>query len=43
MAAKNPDSLTNAQGEFHPRQPGSEPLEKSGVSLISIPQTHPRI
>ncbi|KAI1619076.1 hypothetical protein EDD36DRAFT_49535 [Exophiala viscosa] len=33
MAAKNPDSLTNAQGEFHPRQPGSEPLEKSGHQI----------
>lgn len=33
MAARNPDSMTNAQGEFNPHKPRSEPMEKHGVSL----------
>lgn len=48
MAARNADSMTNAQGEFHPRQPRSEPLETGGVSFLSLslslpltpPQSH---
>jgi len=30
MAARNPDSMTNAQGEFNPHKPRDEPMEKSG-------------
>jgi len=30
MAARNPDSTTNAQGEFTPRKPRDEPLESHG-------------
>ena len=36
MAAKNPDSMTNAQGEFMPRKPGDEPLTTKGVRLILL-------
>jgi len=30
MAARNPDSMTNAQGEFKPSKPRDEPLETHG-------------
>jgi len=30
MAARNPDSMSNAQGEFNPHKPRDEPMEKSG-------------
>ncbi|ETI27532.1 hypothetical protein G647_09723 [Cladophialophora carrionii CBS 160.54] len=33
MAARNADSMTNAQGEFHPRQPRAEPMEKHGHQM----------
>ncbi|KAJ9606928.1 hypothetical protein H2200_008939 [Cladophialophora chaetospira] len=33
MAARNADSMTNAQGEFHPSKPRSEPLETSGHQI----------
>jgi len=49
MAARNPDSMTNAQGEFHPRMPRSEPLEKSGhqigqqVGNDAVPEFHTKV
>jgi len=49
MAARNPDSMTNAQGEFHPRMPRSEPLEKSGhqigqqVGNDAVPEFHAKV
>lgn len=36
MAAKNPDSMGNAQGEFTPRKPRDEPLETHGVSCLPL-------
>ncbi|KIW55894.1 hypothetical protein PV05_04602 [Exophiala xenobiotica] len=33
MAARNPDSMTNAQGEFNPHKPRSEPMEKHGHQI----------
>lgn len=35
MASRNADSMTNAQGEFHPRKPRDEPLQTSGVSSVT--------
>jgi len=46
MAARNPDSMTNAQGEFNPHRPRDEPMEKSGhqpgqlVGNDSAPEFH---
>ena len=31
MAARNADSMENAQGEFHPSKPRDEPLTTHGV------------
>ncbi|KIW91771.1 uncharacterized protein Z519_07741 [Cladophialophora bantiana CBS 173.52] len=33
MAARNADSMTNAQGEFMPRKPRDEPMEKHGHQI----------
>ncbi|KIW19905.1 hypothetical protein PV08_00480 [Exophiala spinifera] len=33
MAARNADSMTNAQGEFHPSRPRDEPMEKKGHQI----------
>ncbi|KAK5047293.1 hypothetical protein LTR84_006815 [Exophiala bonariae] len=33
MAARNADSMTNAQGEFHPRKPRDEPMQTSGHQI----------
>lgn len=33
MAARNADSMTNAQGEFMPHKPRSEPVEKGGHQM----------
>ncbi|KEF58899.1 uncharacterized protein A1O9_03742 [Exophiala aquamarina CBS 119918] len=33
MAARNADSMTNAQGEFHPRKPRDEPVQTSGHQI----------
>ncbi|EXJ90508.1 hypothetical protein A1O1_03611 [Capronia coronata CBS 617.96] len=42
MAARNADSMTNAQGEFKPSKPRSEPLETSGhqVGVKTSPADH---
>ncbi len=34
MASTNPDSMTNAQGEFMPHKPRDQPLETKGVSRL---------
>jgi hypothetical protein len=36
MAARNADSMTPAQGQFHPHRPRDEPATTSGVSSFRI-------
>ncbi|KAL9598547.1 MAG: hypothetical protein Q9219_004449 [cf. Caloplaca sp. 3 TL-2023] len=37
MASRNPDSMTNAQGEFQPHKPRDEPSTTTGLPLPSLP------
>lgn len=36
-STRNPDSITNTQGEFHPRIERDEPLTTHGVRIVHFP------
>ncbi|KAI4262233.1 MAG: hypothetical protein L6R42_002581 [Xanthoria sp. 1 TBL-2021] len=42
MAARNPDSVTNAQGEFHPSIPRDEPSTTHGSATTPPPNSPPK-